>query len=77
MPEIKIARVLQKIFIHFPQIVIKLMEFDDRIWNACCRFAVGELSYSLAKERIGGFKGMRELMVKILGGTPTHTVRYS
>ena len=66
MSEIKIARVLQKIFIHFPKVVINILDFNDNIWKACCRFAQGDLNYTLAKQHVGGFKGMRELLQKVM-----------
>jgi geranylgeranyl reductase family protein len=65
MPELKIARVLQKLFVHFPQIVVKLLYFDARVWRGCCYFARGDLSYSRARQLIGGFKGIKDLLVSV------------
>jgi geranylgeranyl reductase family protein len=64
MPELKMARVLQKLFVHFPQVVVKLLYFDTRVWKGCCYFARGDLSYIAARQRIGGFKGIKDLLIK-------------
>jgi geranylgeranyl reductase family protein len=64
MPELKMARVLQKLFVHFPQVVVKLLHFDTRVWRGCCYFARGDLSYIGARQKIGGFKGVKDLLIK-------------
>jgi len=68
MPEIRMARVLQKIFIHFPNIPVKLLNYDARAWRGCCYFARGELSYCNARQLIGGYRGMKELLMGALNG---------
>jgi flavin-dependent dehydrogenase len=66
MPEIKIARVLQKVFIRFPFVVVKLLHFDRRVWRGCCLMVRGDLDYTTAKQRIGGFKGISSLLKQAL-----------
>jgi flavin-dependent dehydrogenase len=66
MPEIRIARVLQKIFIHFPHVPVKLLNYDARAWRGCCYFARGEMSYGNARQLIGGYRGMKELLGGVL-----------
>jgi geranylgeranyl reductase family protein len=67
MPEIRIARVLQKIFIRFPHIAVRLLNYDERAWRGCCHFARGELSYANARQLIGGYRGMKILLNGALG----------
>jgi geranylgeranyl reductase family protein len=67
MPEIRIARVLQKIFIRFPQVAVKILNYDERAWRGCCYFARGELSYANARQIIGGYRGMKLLLTGALG----------
>jgi len=66
IPEIKIARILQKIFIRFPEVTIKLLKFDERVWKACCYYARGDIDYVTAKQKIGGFKEVKTLLKQVL-----------
>ena len=61
-PEISIARVLQKLFIHFPYLVTRLLASNPTIWKGCCLFARGEIGYSGALQKIGGLKGMKQIL---------------
>ena len=66
VPNIKLARLLQRIFICFPDIFIKLLNMDPRIWRGCCYMLCGELDYVIAKQKIGGYKGIGALIFKAL-----------
>jgi geranylgeranyl reductase family protein len=69
VPNIRIARVLQRIFTFFPEIFIKLLDMDSRVWKGCCYMMRGELDYMIAKQKVGGYKRMGAFMLKALAGS--------
>jgi len=58
MSELRIARVLSKIFIRFPHLVFARVKRSDGIWRAGCGLVSGDLKYADIKGRPGGFKGI-------------------
>jgi geranylgeranyl reductase family protein len=66
LPEIKVGRTMQRIFIQFPELVTRLLNVDSRVWRVCCYMARGELNYRSALQRAGGFKRVSPLVLKAL-----------
>jgi geranylgeranyl reductase family protein len=66
LPEIKIGRTMQKIFIRFPELVTRLLNVDPRAWRVCCYMARGELDYRSSLQKAGGFKAVSPLILKTL-----------
>ncbi len=58
MSELRIARVLSKIFIRFPHLVFAQVKRSDGIWRAGCGLVCGDLKYADLKVRPEGFKGI-------------------
>ena len=63
MPEIRVARVLSRMFVRFPLFVFKMLNRDERIWRGCCYLLRQEIDYSTIKQRLGGFKGVYSLLM--------------
>jgi geranylgeranyl reductase family protein len=66
MPNIRIARILQRIFVWFPEIFTTLLNNDSRVWRGSCYMLRGELDYMAAKQRIGGYKNISALLLRAL-----------
>ncbi|MFC1989186.1 NAD(P)/FAD-dependent oxidoreductase [Chloroflexota bacterium] len=64
IPEIRIARVLSRMFVRFPSLVFKMLNRDERIWRGCCYLLRQDIDYSTIKQRLGGFKGIYSLLVR-------------
>lgn len=64
MPEIRISRVLSKIFVRFPALVFRMLNRDERIWRGCCYLLRDEINYSTIKQSVGGFKGIYALLTQ-------------
>ncbi len=58
MSELRIARVLSRLFVRFPYLAFRLLKQSDRAWKTECGLLSGELKYSDIKDRAGGFKGI-------------------
>jgi hypothetical protein len=43
-----------------------LLKTEPRVWRACCLFVRGELSYSIAKQSVGGFGGVTKMVMQAL-----------
>jgi geranylgeranyl reductase family protein len=66
LPEIKIGRTMQRIFIQFPELITRLLNMDPRVWRVCCYMARGELDYRSSLKKAGGFKAVSPLILKTL-----------
>ncbi len=66
MPNIRIARVLQRIFVWFPEVFTWVLNNDSRVWRGCCYMLQGELDYATAKQKVGGYKGISALILRAL-----------
>lgn len=55
-PELRIACVLRNLFIRFPSAVFGVLKSEEKFWRGGCRLARGEIDYSFARKRIGGYK---------------------
>ncbi|HEX76299.1 MAG TPA: NAD(P)/FAD-dependent oxidoreductase [Dehalococcoidia bacterium] len=66
MPEIRIARVLQKMFVRFPEIALKLLNLHEGVWRSCCLLVRGELDYTAVKSKLGGVRGMYAFLSRAL-----------
>ncbi len=62
--ELRIARVLSRLFIRFPHLVFEMLKRSDGVWRATCGLMSGELNYSDIKERGGGFKGIFKRLLR-------------
>jgi geranylgeranyl reductase family protein len=58
MSELRIARVLSKIFVRFPHLAFGMFKRSEGVWRAGCGLMSGELKYADIKGRAGGFKGI-------------------
>ena len=58
MSELRIARVLSKFFIRFPDLAFGMLNRSDATWRAGCGLMSGELKYADIKGKAGGFKGI-------------------
>lgn len=56
--ELRIARVLSRLFVRFPHLAFGMLKRSDRAWKTECGLLSGELKYSNIKDRAGGFKGI-------------------
>ena len=56
--ELRIARVLSKIFVRFPRLAFGMLHRSEGVWRAGCGLMSGELKYADIKGRAGGFKGI-------------------
>jgi flavin-dependent dehydrogenase len=56
--ELRIARVLSRLFVRFPHLAFGMLKQSDRAWRTVCGVLSGELQYSDIKDRAGGFKGI-------------------
>jgi flavin-dependent dehydrogenase len=62
MPEINIARSLQKITTVNPRLLFRLLKENDRCWNAYCRVLRGEKTYSEIKQALGPFARVFDML---------------
>jgi geranylgeranyl reductase family protein len=58
MPELRIARTLSKIFILFPHLAFRMLNWSDSVWRIGCNLILGEINYAAIKMKVGGFKGI-------------------
>ena len=58
LSELRIARVLSRLFVRFPHLAFEMLKRSDRAWKTECGLLSGELKYSNVKDRAGGFKGI-------------------
>jgi flavin-dependent dehydrogenase len=56
--ELRIARVVSKVFVRLPQLMFATLKRSDDVWRAGCGLVSGQLRYSDIKEQAGGFKGI-------------------
>ena len=64
MAELKIARVLSRLFVRFPHLAFRMLKQSDRAWKTQCGLLSGELKYSDIKDRAGGFKGIFKRLLR-------------
>ena len=62
--ELRIARVLSRLFVHFPHLAFGMLKQSDRAWRSVCGVLSGELKYSDIKDRAGGFKGIVKRLLR-------------
>jgi len=58
LSELRIARVLSRIFVHFPHLSFTILKQSERVWKASCGLMSGELTYAELKRKAGGFKSI-------------------
>lgn len=56
---------MSRIFARFPRLAFSMLESDDRVWKGWCYLLRGEIDYATIKEKLGGFKGMFDLLSRI------------
>ncbi len=64
LPEIRVSRVLARIFTLFPGRIFDALRRDERVWSACCRIIRNDLDLSTIKERLGGFRGIYSFLAR-------------
>ena len=64
MSELRMARVLSRLFVRFPHPAFEMLKRSDAVWRATCGLMSGELKYSDIKERAGGFKGILRRLLR-------------
>jgi geranylgeranyl reductase family protein len=62
--ELRIARVLSRLFVRFPHLAFGMLKQSDRAWKTECGLLSGELKYSNIKDRAGGFKGIFKRLLR-------------
>ncbi len=62
--ELRIARVLSKLFVRFPHLAFGILKQSDRAWKTECGLLSGELKYSDIRDRAGGFKGIFKRLLR-------------
>jgi flavin-dependent dehydrogenase len=65
MSELRIARVLSKLFIRFPHLAFRMLKRRDGVWRAGFGLMSGELQYADIKRMAGGFKGIFNRLFRI------------
>lgn len=63
--ELKIARVLSRLFIRFPHLSLGMLHRSDGVWKAGCGLISGDLSYADIRTKAGGFKGIAGRLFRI------------
>jgi geranylgeranyl reductase family protein len=58
MSELRIARTLSKFFVRFPHLAFGMLNQSEGVWRTGCNLMLGEINYAVIKERVGGFKGI-------------------
>ena len=56
--ELKIARVLSKLFIRFPHLAFAMLNRKDSVWRAGSGLMLGDRTYADISQRAGGFRGI-------------------
>jgi geranylgeranyl reductase family protein len=64
LSELRIARVLSRLFVRFPHLAFGMLKQSDRAWKTECGLLSGELKYSDVKDRAGGFKGIFKRLLR-------------
>lgn len=64
LSELRIARVLSRLFVRFPHLAFGMLKQSDRAWKTECGLLSGELKYSSIKDRAGGFKGIFKRLLR-------------
>ena len=62
--ELRVARVLSRLFVRFPHVAFGMLKQSDRAWKTECGLLSGELKYSNIKDRAGGFKGIFKRLLR-------------
>lgn len=62
--ELRVARVLSRLFVRFPHLAFGMLKQSDRAWKTECGLLSGELKYSDIKDRAGGFKGIFKRLLR-------------
>jgi geranylgeranyl reductase family protein len=62
--ELRIARMLARLFVRFPHLAFGMLKQSDRTWTTVCGMLSGELKYSNIKDRSGGFKGIFKRLLR-------------
>jgi len=65
MSELRIARVLSRIFFRFPHLAFRVLNQSDSVWRVGCDLMLGEINYAAIKERMGGFKGIFNRLFRV------------
>ncbi len=61
-PELRVARLMSRLFTRFPSLVFEMLKRDERVWRGCCLLLRREISYRSIIERLGGVRGLRALL---------------
>jgi geranylgeranyl reductase family protein len=64
LSELRIARVLSRLFVRLPHLAFRMLKQSDRAWETECGLLSGELKYSNIKDRAGGFKGIFKRLLR-------------
>ena len=62
--ELKIARVLSKLFIRFPHLAFAMLNRSDGVWRAGCGLMLGQVTYADIKQSAGGFKSILDRLFR-------------
>lgn len=65
MPEMRIARTLSRILVHFPHLGFRMLESDDSVWRSWCYLLRGEINYAAIKEKLGEFKNIFAFLSRV------------
>ncbi|MFC2065827.1 geranylgeranyl reductase family protein [Chloroflexota bacterium] len=65
IPEIRIARVLSRLFVQFPSMVFNMLNREERVWRGCCYLLRREIDYNTIIQRLGGFRSIYTLLSRI------------
>jgi len=62
--ELKIARVLSKLFIRFPHLAFAMLNRSEGVWRAGCGLILGQVTYADIKQSAGGFKSILHRLLR-------------
>jgi geranylgeranyl reductase family protein len=62
--ELKIARVLSKLFIRFPHLAFAMLNRSEGVWRAGCGLMLGQVTYADIRQGAGGFRGILDRLLK-------------
>jgi geranylgeranyl reductase family protein len=64
LSELRMARVLSKLFVRFPHLAFGMFRRSDAVWTAVHGLMLGELKYADIKRRAGGFKDIFNFLLR-------------
>jgi flavin-dependent dehydrogenase len=61
-PELRVARLLSRVFTRFPSLVFGMLMRDERVWRGCCLLLRRQINYAAIMQRLGGLRGLHALL---------------